>query len=82
MTQANERPMPPRPNMVATDEQIVDSIAAFWNKNGYAPSIREVCDAVGMKSPGTMKYRLERLRGKGMVTYIDRSPRTLRVVGQ
>lgn len=72
--------METRPNMVATDEQIVDAITAFWNKNGYAPSIRELCDAVGMKSPGTMKYRLERLRGKGMVTYIDRSPRTLRVV--
>lgn len=80
MPQTNERPRVTRPNMVATDKQIVDAIAAFWEKKGYAPSIREVCDAVGMKSPGTMKYRLERLRGKGMVTYIDRSPRTLRVV--
>lgn len=80
MPQMNERPRVTRPNMVATDKQIVDAIATFWEKKGYAPSIREVCDAVGMKSPGTMKYRLERLRGKGMVTYIDRSPRTLRVV--
>lgn len=68
------------PNMVATDAQIVEAITRLWREMGYAPTVREMCDAVGIKSPGTMNYRLQRLRDKGLVTYIDRVPRTLRVV--
>lgn len=82
MAQANERPIPPRPNMVATDEQIVDAIRVFWENNGYAPTVREVGAAVGIKSPSTIKYRFEQLREKGLVAYNDRIPRTIRVIGR
>lgn len=82
MAQANKRPIPPRPKRIATDEQIVDAIRVFWEDNGYAPSIREVGAAVGIKSPSTIKYRFEQLREKGLVAYNDRIPRTIRVTGR
>lgn len=82
MAQANKRPIPPRPNLAATDEQIVDAIRVFWEDNGYAPTVREVGAAVGIKSPSTIKYRFEQLREKGLVAYHDRIPRTIRVTGR
>ena len=82
MVQANERPIPPRPKRIATDEQIVDAIRVFWEDNGYAPTVREVGAAVGIKSPSTIKYRFEQLREKGLVAYNDRIPRTIRVTGR
>lgn len=66
--------------MKATEEQIVNAIMEYERTHGYSPSVRDVCVAVGIKSASAVKYRLERMREKGLVTYVDRTPRTLKVV--
>lgn len=66
--------------MKATDESILEFIREYTKRNGYSPSIREICKAVGIASPGSMKYRLEKLRDMGLVTFVDKAPRTIRVV--
>ena len=67
--------------MKATDEQIMAFIGGFIRKNGYSPSVREVGEAIGINSAGSVRYRLAQLRDKGLITYDDRKPRTIRVVG-
>ena len=65
---------------VATDDQVVEFIRSFCDEMGYSPSIREICKRFGYSSPSTIKLRLDRLRDEGVVTFVDRVPRTLRVV--
>jgi DNA-binding transcriptional ArsR family regulator len=42
---------------------IRDHIAA----NGYAPTVREIQDAVGLKSPAAVDYQLDRLVEAGVI---------------
>ena len=62
-----------------TDDMIVSAIRKLSEDAGYSPTIREVMEAVGMVSTGTMSKKLQRLRDDGRVTYVDRKARTLRV---
>lgn len=68
--------------MKATDDAIVEYIRRFRRERGYSPSIREICRRFGYESPGTVATRLRRLRAEGVVEYVDRMPRTLRVVSE
>lgn len=66
--------------MRVSDEEILKAIRDYEARHGYSPSIRDVGMACGGMSPGSMKYRIARLRDKGLVTYEDGKPRTLKVV--
>ena len=48
------------------DEAILEAIRRHIGENGYSPS--------------AMKYRLDRLREKGLVKFDKHKPRTIRVV--
>lgn len=63
-----------------SDEAILEAIRCHIGENGYSPSVRELGAALGIKSPSAMKYRLDRLREKGLVTFDRYKPRTIRVV--
>jgi SOS-response transcriptional repressor LexA len=65
---------------LVTDDQIIEAIETFWTEHGYAPSVRDLCDLTGTKSPSTMHERLGRLRRKGRLTFVNGRNRTLRVV--
>ena len=56
-----------------TDKQqlILDFLKSEIKKNGYPPSVREICDAVGLSSTSTVHAHLGSLERKG---YIRRSP--------
>lgn len=43
----------------------------FINKNGYTPSIREMCNYVGLSSPATVYYHLGKLEAKGKIKRIN-----------
>lgn len=66
--------------MTATDEQIMAAIKDYTARNGYPPSMRELCEAVGIASAGSITYRLRKLRERGMVAFDDRKARTMRVI--
>ena len=36
-------------------------------RQGYAPSVREICQAVGLKSPSTVHFHLKRLQEQGLI---------------
>ena len=48
-------------------EKILEFIREYVSENGYAPSIREIGQAVGLRSTATVAYHLEQLRRKGLL---------------
>jgi len=49
-------------------------------KNGYPPSVREICNAVGFKSTSTVHSYLEKLRKQGLIQKDPSKPRALKVI--
>mgnify|MGYP005705040977 FL=1 len=52
---------------MVSDKQknILNFINIFIEKNGYAPSIREICLGVNLKSTSTVQYHIEKLIKSG-----------------
>ena len=48
-------------------EKILSFLNDYMQENGYAPSIREIGQAVGLRSTATVSYHLEQLRQKGLL---------------
>lgn len=61
---------------------IYDFICTFTEDNGYAPSIREICDGVGLKSTATVHNHIENLRSLGVLDKTSMKNRALSVVKQ
>ena len=47
------------------DKQIIKFIRGFARKYGFAPSLRDIMDAVKLSSTSAMKYRLDWLEQEG-----------------
>ena len=60
------------------------SILRFIEKQmaqvGYAPSVREICKAVGLKSTATVHGYLAKLEQKGYIKKEEQKGRTLRLL--
>lgn len=48
-------------------QRIYDYIAACIRDQGYPPSVREIGEAVGLKSPSTVHFHLKRLEEAGVI---------------
>ena len=47
--------------------RIYEFILSFTEQNGYPPSVREIADAVGLKSPSTVHFHLKSLEEAGVI---------------
>lgn len=70
--------MPRRPHG-DTQQRILDYIEKYIEVNGYAPSVREIGQAVDLKSTSTVHGHLNRLEKKGLLHREAMKPRTLDV---
>lgn len=48
-------------------EEILAFLREFTESHGYAPSIREICQAVGLRSTGSVHYHLSELSKQGRI---------------
>lgn len=64
----------------STDERLLAFISDYCDIHGFSPSVRDISRHFGYSSPSTVKHMLDRLRDEGRVTFLDRQPRTVRVV--
>lgn len=62
-------------------QQIYDYICSFTEERGYAPSVREIAEAVDLKSPSTVHFHLKGLREAGLVSESDGKGRAITVTG-
>lgn len=65
-----------------TDKQlrVLNYVREQIRKEGYAPSVREICKALDLKSTSTVHGYLVRLQRKGLIQKASLKPRTLRIV--
>ncbi len=70
--------MPRRPNG-DTQQRILDYIENYIEVNGFPPSVREIGQAVDLKSTSTVHGHLNRLEKKGLLHRKAMKPRTIDV---
>ena len=46
---------------------ILEFVNQFVQENGYAPSVREIGEAVGLRSTASVSYHLQQLQAKGLL---------------
>ena len=66
----------------AKRKAILDYIEQFTLENGYAPSVREIGEAVGLRSPSTVHSHLKILEDNGYLQKSKGKSRTVAVAGQ
>ena len=49
-------------------QEVYDYIIRFTQENGYPPSVREIGQALGMKSPSTVHFHIKGLENAGVLT--------------
>ncbi len=60
--------------------QIIDYINESVETKGFPPTIREIGEAVGLKSTATVSGHLNRLEVKGVIKRDPSKPRAIQVV--
>lgn len=60
--------------------EIYRFLIAFTEKKGYPPSVREICEAVSLKSTSTVHGHLKRLEKKGLIKRDPTKPRALEII--
>ena len=63
-----------------TQTQIYNFLIEFTKSKGYPPSVREICQAVSLKSTSTVHGHLKRLEKKGLIYRDPTKPRALEIV--
>ena len=66
MTQKNKFT---RSNLEQTVETVYDFLVQYIRKEGYPPSVREICTGVGIRSTSTIHAHLKRLHDVGRIEY-------------
>lgn len=60
--------------------EVYEFIVTNVRKNGYAPSIREICEALGLRSTSTVHYHLTALAQRGLIEWEGGKNRAIRVL--
>lgn len=60
-------------------QQIYEYIISFADEHGYPPSVREIGEHVGLKSPSTVHFHLKGLQNAGMITQAAGKTRAISV---
>ncbi len=61
---------------------ILDHIKKVQQEKGYPPSVREICLAVGLKSPSTVHSHLNKLEEKGLIRRDPTKPRAIEILDE
>lgn len=57
--------------------EIYEFLCDYIDRNGHAPSIREIAEAVGLKSTATVHYHLNELKRIGKIEMDEKKKRTI-----
>lgn len=60
-------------------QKIYDYILSFSQENGYPPSVREIAQAVDLRSPSTVHFHLKGLREAGLISQAEGKTRAITV---
>ncbi len=68
--------------MEVSDKQleIYEFLKIYTENKGYPPSVREICEAVNLRSTSTVHGHLKRLEKKGLIRRDPTKPRALEII--
>ena len=68
--------------LTAVQQRILDVIRESMNSRNYAPSMREIGEAVGLSSTASVSHQLNKLELLGFISRAPRRPRTIDLLGE
>ncbi len=81
VSRPSTEPQTPRKALTTRQRQILEAITSSTEKHGYPPTMREIGDAVGLKSLSSVTHQLGQLEKAGYVRRDPRLPRAIEVLG-
>ena len=69
-------------SLTPAQKELYDWLIEYIRSTQHAPSIRQMMQAMHLRSPAPVQSRLERLRNKGYIDWIDGKARTIRILHQ
>jgi len=71
-----------RQALTEAQQELYDWLADYISQHRHSPSIRQMMQAMGLRSPAPIQSRLRHLQQKGWLTWEEGQARTLRLLGQ
>ena len=73
---------PPVPeDLTPAQQELYDWLAGYIGSHRHSPSIRQMMEAMGLRSPAPIQSRLRHLQHKGWITWQEGQARTLQLLG-
>ncbi|WP_315789692.1 transcriptional repressor LexA [Fischerella sp. JS2] len=66
--------------LTEAQRELYDWLAEFIREHQHSPSIRQMMEAMNLKSPAPIQSRLEHLRAKGYIEWSEGKARTIRIL--
>jgi len=67
-------------SLTEAQQQLYDWLAEYIQQHQHSPSIRQMMQAMELKSPAPIQSRLEHLRTKGYIEWTEGKARTIRIL--
>tara|TARA_B100002051_G_scaffold29164_1_gene22734 strand:- start:426 stop:1040 length:615 start_codon:yes stop_codon:yes gene_type:complete len=67
--------------LTTAQQELYDWLADFIAEHRHSPSIRQMMEAMGLRSPAPIQSRLRHLQQKGWITWKEGQARTLQLLG-
>ena len=70
-----------RQELTTAQQELFDWLADYIRSHRHSPSIRQMMEAMGLRSPAPIQSRLKHLQQKGWITWQEGQARTLQLLG-
>ena len=67
--------------LTSAQRELYDWLASYISAQRHSPSIRQMMEAMGLRSPAPIQSRLRHLQQKGWITWQEGQARTLQLLG-
>jgi repressor LexA len=72
----------PQQELTPAQQELYDWLAGYIGEHRHSPSIRQIMEAMGLRSPAPIQSRLRHLQQKGWLTWKEGQARTLQLLGE
>ena len=67
--------------LTTAQQELYDWLGTYIHRHSHSPSIRQMMEAMGLRSPAPIQSRLRHLQQKGWITWQEGQARTLQLLG-
>lgn len=60
--------------------RVLRAIRIYLEREEVSPSVQDLCDALGLRSKGTVAKQLAALKMMGLIASVNGRPRTLKII--